>query len=54
MVVHAAIVGLGRWGQTLVASVEGKSEAIRFTAGVTRTPAKAAEFAAAHRNSPRR
>ncbi len=49
MVVNAAIVGLGRWGQTLVASVEGKSEAIRFTAGVTRTPAKAAEFAAAYR-----
>ena len=49
MVVNAAIVGLGRWGQTLVASVEGKSEAIRFTAGVTRTPAKAAEFSAAHR-----
>ena len=49
MGVNAAIVGLGRWGQTLVASVEGKSEAIKFTAGVTRTPAKAAEFAAAHR-----
>lgn len=49
MVVNAAIVGLGRWGQTLVASVEGKSETIRFTVGVTRRPAKAAEFAAARR-----
>ena len=29
--IHAAIVGLGRWGQTLVASVQGKSERLRFT-----------------------
>jgi hypothetical protein len=50
MVVNAAIVGLGRWGQTPVASVEGKSETIGFTAGVTRARAKAAEFAAARRS----
>ena len=43
--INAAIVGLGRWGQLLVESVHGKSDAIRFTAGVTRTPAKAAGFA---------
>ncbi len=48
MAVNAAIVGLGRWGQTLVASVQGKSDTIRFTAGVTRTPARAAAFAADH------
>jgi predicted dehydrogenase len=48
MVANAAIVGLGRWGQTIVASVEGKSAAIRFTAGVTRMHAKAAEIAAVH------
>jgi predicted dehydrogenase len=42
---RAAIVGLGRWGQTLVASVQEKSPEIRFTAAVTRTPAKAKEFA---------
>ena len=46
MVANAAIVGLGRWGQTIVASVEGKSAAIKFTAGVTRMHAKAAEIAA--------
>jgi len=42
--INAAIVGLGRWGQVLVESVQGRSDKIRFTAGVTRTPAKAADF----------
>lgn len=45
---NAAIVGLGGWGQTLVKSVQGKSETIRFTAGVTRTVSKAKEFADVH------
>ena len=44
--INAAIVGLGRWGQLLVSSVDG-SEKIKFTAAVTRTPAKAKEFCAA-------
>jgi predicted dehydrogenase len=44
--IRAAIVGMGLWGQNLVNSVQGKSEAIRFTAGATRTPTKAAGFAA--------
>ena len=35
--IRAAIVGLGWWGRTLVESVQGESEAIRFTAGATRT-----------------
>lgn len=43
---NAGLVGAGRWGQTLVRSVAGKSDKIRFTRGVTRTPAKAADFAA--------
>src|SRR5688500_10193194 len=43
--INAAIVGLGRWGQNLVNSVHGKSEAIRFVAGATRTVAKAADYA---------
>ncbi len=34
---NAAIVGLGWWGKTLVESVQGKSDTIRFTAGATRT-----------------
>jgi predicted dehydrogenase len=46
--IRAAIVGLGRWGQNLVASVQGKSGAIRFVAGATRTPEKARSFAETH------
>ena len=36
--INAAIVGLGRWGQNLVNSVQGKSDKIRFVAGVLRHP----------------
>jgi predicted dehydrogenase len=43
--IHAAIVGLGRWGQVLVDSVQGKSEKIQFTRAITRTPARAEIFA---------
>ena len=46
--IRAAIVGLGTWGQHLVASVHGSSDAIRFVAGTTRTAGKAAEFWATH------
>jgi predicted dehydrogenase len=42
--INAAIVGIGRWGQGLVSSVQGSSEQIKFTAGVTRTRAKAEDF----------
>jgi predicted dehydrogenase len=45
--IRAAIVGLGSWGRRLVESASGQSERIRFVAGVTRTVAKAADFAAA-------
>jgi predicted dehydrogenase len=48
-VIDAAIVGLGRWGQTLVGSVQGKSDRLRFTAAVSRDPARVGEFAARHR-----
>ncbi|MCO6416306.1 Gfo/Idh/MocA family oxidoreductase [Siccirubricoccus sp. KC 17139] len=45
---QAAIVGMGRWGQVLVESVQGRNDAgLRFVAGATRTPAKAAAWAAA-------
>jgi len=43
--INAAIVGLGRWGQNLVNSVQGKSSAIHFVAGAARTPAKADAYA---------
>ena len=42
--INAAIVGIGRWGQYLVKSVQGNSEFIKFTAGVTRTKSKAENF----------
>ena len=38
--IAAAIVGLGRWGQTLVAAVQGKSDRLRFTTAVSRDPAR--------------
>jgi predicted dehydrogenase len=44
--IRAAIVGIGRWGQTLVGAVQGQSGAFRFTAGHTRTRAKAEAFCA--------
>ncbi|HEY7693344.1 MAG TPA: Gfo/Idh/MocA family oxidoreductase [Gaiellaceae bacterium] len=34
---RAAIVGLGWWGKTLVESVQGTSDEVRFVAGATRT-----------------
>lgn len=44
--IHAGLVGAGRWGQTLVRSVLGNSQRIKFVRVVTRTPSKAADFAA--------
>src|SRR5579862_8740409 len=35
--INAAIVGLGWWGRTLVESVQGVSDEVRFVAGTTRT-----------------
>jgi predicted dehydrogenase len=47
--IDAAIVGLGWWGKTLVESVQGQSDAIRFVAGATRTLSEEATgFAAEH------
>jgi len=45
--IRAAIVGLGRWGQNLVDCTQGKTDRIRFTAGVARTREKAQAFAEA-------
>jgi predicted dehydrogenase len=44
-VIDAAIVGLGRWGQRIVTSVQGTSERIRFVRGMVRNPDAAREFA---------
>src|SRR5215208_3356548 len=46
--IAAAIVGLGRWGRTLVNSVQGKSEKLRFSHAVSRDPARVTDFAAEH------
>jgi predicted dehydrogenase len=43
--IKAAIVGMGRWGQTLVNSVDGSDE-IKFVAGNTRTLSKVEDYAA--------
>jgi predicted dehydrogenase len=48
MAVRAAIIGLGSWGRTLVESVQGRVDSLRFTAGYTRTPSKARDFCAQH------
>src|SRR5262249_24222655 len=42
--IRAAIVGLGRWGRSLVASVQGKSKDLRFMLAHTRTRATAEDF----------
>jgi predicted dehydrogenase len=47
--IDAAIVGLGRWGKTLVAAVQGKSDKLRFTRVVSRDPGRHRDFAAQHR-----
>ena len=43
--IDAAIVGLGRWGRNLVNAVQGKSNKLRFVAGVVRRPEAARPFA---------
>ncbi len=44
--IRAAIIGMGTWGQHLVRCLGPDSPHIRFVAGATRTPEKAAAFAA--------
>jgi predicted dehydrogenase len=42
--IRAAIVGLGRWGRSLVNAVQNRSDAIRFTRAHTRTRASTEAF----------
>ena len=42
--IRAAIIGLGRWGRSLVNAVQGKSDDIQFTRAYTRTRAVAEDF----------
>jgi predicted dehydrogenase len=46
--ITAAIVGLGRWGRTLVNAVQGKSDKLHFTHAVSRDPAQVRDFTTAH------
>jgi len=50
IVVRAGIIGMGRWGCSLVRSVHGKEQAcgIQFVAAHTRTPEKVREFCRTH------
>jgi len=47
--IEAAIVGLGRWGRTLVEVVQGQSDRLRFTRAVSRNPDRLRDFAGRHR-----
>ena len=42
---NVAMVGLGRWGQTILSSVQGKSDRIRIVHGVSKEPEVAAPLA---------
>ena len=46
--INAAIIGLGRWGQSLVTAVQGKSPRLRFVHGVSKEPELARDFAGRH------
>ena len=46
--IDAAIVGLGRWGQTLVTAVQGNSDRLRFTHAVSRDPGGLLDVAGRH------
>ena len=46
--IKAAIVGLGRWGQTLVNAVQGSSDKIQFATAVSRDPSRVRDFVDKH------
>jgi predicted dehydrogenase len=46
--IDAAVIGLGRWGKSLVTAVQGKSRKIRFVHGVTKEPDDVRAFAGQH------
>ena len=43
--IELALVGLGRWGRVLIASIQDKSPHVRFRAAVTRTPELSQDYA---------
>lgn len=46
--INLAMVGLGRWGQTVLNSIQGKSRRLRIVHGVTKEPDLARDLAAKH------
>jgi len=46
--IKAAVIGLGRWGQTLLGSVQGKSDRVRFVHAVSKEPELARDIVARH------
>jgi predicted dehydrogenase len=46
--INAAIIGLGWWGKEIVRSIQGKSQRMRFTRGVSKEPDQVREFATEH------
>jgi predicted dehydrogenase len=45
--IDAAVIGLGRWGKSIVESVQGKSRRLRIIRGVSKEPELVRDFAAA-------
>ena len=46
--INAAVIGLGRWGKSLVTAVQGKSPKLRFVHGVSKEPDDVRAFASQH------
>jgi predicted dehydrogenase len=46
--INAAVIGLGRWGKSLVNAVQGKSARLRFVHGVSKEPDEVCAFAQQH------
>jgi len=46
--INAAIVGIGWWGQKIVAAVQGRSERLCFISGVSKEPDQVRDFTARH------
>src|SRR5689334_1843645 len=46
--INAAVIGLGRWGKSLVTAIQGKSQKLRFVHGVSKEPDDVRGFASQH------
>jgi predicted dehydrogenase len=46
--INAAVIGLGRWGKSIVEAVQGKSQRLRIIRGVSKEPDLVRDFARTH------